>query len=216
MLKQSPVSIKMLNRLTKYLNYLKELPSRGQVNVSAATIAEDLDLNAVQVRKDLAQVSSRGRPKTGYVTKELIADIEHYLGYDNCTDSVLIGVGNLGKALLSYENFARYGLNIVAAFDQAPRLIGTKVGDREILDAAKLGNLCKRLQVRIGIITVPAPAAQDVCDVLIAGGIRAIWNFAPVNLKVPENVAVKNEDMAASLAILTKQLAESLDKYGSD
>ncbi len=213
---QTPVSMQLYNRLTRYLNYLKHLPAENHIHVSATVIAEALELNDVLVRKDLASVSSGGRPKTGYVLKKLITDIEHFLGYDNCCDAVLVGVGNLGRALLSYNNFANYGFNIVAAFDNDTALIGKEINRKRIMDAEEITGLCKRMNIRIGIITAPAMSAQGICDALVAGGIRAIWNFAPVNLRTPENVAIKNEDMAASLAILTRQLAKSLAKYGMD
>lgn len=214
MTKQHPFSVQLFNRLTRYLNYLRNMPAGGPQHISATAIAEGLALNDVQVRKDLAGVSSRGRPRIGYITKELIADIEHFLGHDICSNSALVGVGNLGRALLSYENFAKYGLHIVATFDNNPQLVGTHICGQEIYPLDKAGLLCKRLNIQIGIIAVPAPAAQEVCNTLTAGGIRAIWNFAPVNLITPENVVVKNEDMAASLAILTNQLSLSLTKYG--
>ncbi len=216
MKKQTPISLQLYNRLSGYLNYLKQLSKDAPDNISATAIARALELNQVLVRKDLAIVSDGGKPKVGYVALDLIADIEHFLGHDNCSDAVLVGVGNLGKALLCYGRFEDYGLNIVAAFDANPDLIGTEIGGKNIVDAKKTTNLCKRMSIRIGIIAVPDVHAQGVCDALIAGGIRAIWNFAPVNLKTPEKVVVKNEDMAASLAILTKRLAESLAHYGLD
>ncbi len=216
MKKQTSISLQLYNRLARYLNYLKQLTGNAPANISATAIARALDLNQVLVRKDLACISSGGRPKIGYVTLDLISDIEHFLGHDNCTDAVLIGVGNLGKALLCYGRFENYGLNIVIAFDKNPDLIGTEICGKSIVDSQKITNLSKRMNIRIGIITVPEAVAQEVCDALIEGGIRAIWNFAPVNLTTPENVVVKNEDMAASLAILTKRLAESLTQYGLD
>ncbi len=127
-----------------------------------------------------------------------------FLGYGNNSEAVLVGVGNLGRSLLTYRNFKEYGLNIIAAFDNDPALTGTEHGGIQILDVRKVSDLCARLNVHIGIITVPAEAAQDVCDGLVAGGIRAVWNFAPVNLKVPDAVSVRNEDMAASLAALMR------------
>jgi redox-sensing transcriptional repressor len=121
---------------------------------------------------------------------------------------VLVGVGNLGKAFLFYENFQNYGLKILAAFDSNPALAGTECNGIHIVNSSKISNLCKRLNATVGIITVSAHHAQEVCDQLIDGGIKAIWNFAPVNLKAPEDVIVKNEDMAASLVMITRQLAE--------
>jgi redox-sensing transcriptional repressor len=188
---------------------MKQLPGDGPDNISSSVISDALGIHEVQVRKDLAIVSDGGKPKIGYITKDLIADLEHFLGHDNYTDAVLAGVGNLGKALLSYENFKNYGLKIVAAFDAETPPAGTAFGEIKVLDADKITSVCKRLNIRIGIITVPAYCAQDVCDRLIAGGVRAIWNFAPINLKTPADIIIKNEDMAVSLAMLTRQLEDT-------
>jgi redox-sensing transcriptional repressor len=189
---------------------MKQLPEGSPDNISSTVISNALGTHDVQVRKDLAVVSDRGKPKIGYITKDLIADLEHFLGHDNYTDAVLVGAGNLGKAFLSYENFKQYGMKIVVAFDSAPELIGTTVDKVQVLDAGKITNICERLNIHIGIIAVPAYCAQDVCDQLIKGGVRAIWNFAPITLSVPKNIIVKNEDIAASLAVLTRQLADSI------
>ena len=195
-----------------YHRYLTEKLAQGEKTVSSTAIAEDLHLNAVQVRKDLAVISSvAGKPKLGFELSELIADIDRFLGYDNVTDAVLVGAGGLGSALVGYEGFKNYGLNIVAAFDTDPSLIGTSVGGVKVFDAKELSKLVRRLNVLIGIVAVPRGAAQQVADELVEGGVRAIWNFAPVHLTLPENIAVKNEDMAASLAILSKRLAEILN-----
>jgi redox-sensing transcriptional repressor len=201
--------MRMYQRLISYLRYLQSLPADA-VKVSSAIIGAELGVNDVQVRKDLAAVSSGGRPKIGYVTACLIADITRFLGYENNSEAVLVGVGNLGRSLLTYRNFKEYGLNIIAAFDNDPALVGHAHCGIQILDVRKTADLCRRLNVHIGIITVPAEAAQDVCDCLIEGGIRAVWNFAPVNLKVPEAVRVRNEDMAASLALLMRQAEEKI------
>ncbi len=204
----STMSIHLCHRLTSYLRYLKQLPKDAPDNISSTAIAEALGVGEVQVRKDLAIASSGGKPKIGYITEDLITDLEHFLGYDNSTNTVLVGAGHLGKAFLSYENFENYGLKIMVAFDDKPELIGTQYNGIQILDSAKITNICERLSIGIGIIAVPAAFAQSVCDKLLAGGVRAIWNFAPANLKVPEGIIVKTEDMAASLAVLTRQLAK--------
>jgi len=159
----------------------------------------------VQVRKDLAMVSDGGRPKIGYLRSALIDDIEQFLGYDNTTDAVLIGAGKLGQALCGYSGFDDYGLNILAAFDLAPFAEQTEEG-KPILHISKLESFCKSNKVLMGIITVPAKHAQEVCDQLIACGIKAIWNFAPTHLEVPQNILVQNENMATSLAVLSMHL----------
>lgn len=188
-----------LERLPLYLNYLRSLPKGGPSNISATAVAEALGLNDVQVRKDLALASGAGKPKVGYVTEKLIQDIEQFLGYDAADSAVIVGAGNLGRALLSYEGFSGCGLNIVAAFDTDESVVGRTLNGRQVLPAAKLSDLCRRLGIRTGIITVPAAEAQKVCDDMVSGGVRAIWNFAPVHLNKPEGVAIKNENMACTL-----------------
>lgn len=201
------ISKSTLVRLPTYLTYLRTIPDAQYV--SATGIAQALGQNPVQVRKDLACVSSSGRPKVGYVREELIREIERFLGFDDVSDAVLVGAGRLGRALLGYKGFTEYGLNILAAFDEKAGPDGTD-GDKPVLPMNRLAPFCKRLGVRIGIIAVPADAAQPVCDHLIEAGILAIWNFAPVKLSVPGDVLVQNENMASSLAILSTHLAQKL------
>lgn len=206
------VSKATIGRLPAYHRYLKEKMAAGERTVSSTAVAEDLHLNAVKVRKDLAVISSvAGKPKLGFAIADLIDGIDRILGYDNVTDAVIVGAGGLGSALVGYGGFKAYGLNIVAAFDNDPERIDTMLGGVKVFDSKDLVRLVRRLNVLIGIIAVPASAAQSVADELVEGGVRAIWNFAPVHLTLPANIAVKNEDMAASLAILSKRLAEILN-----
>ncbi len=198
----------VLKRLPRYLNYLRDKKKDAWDRISSTVIAADLNLNPVQVRKDLAYVSDSGKPRTGFAVDELIADMERFLGYGNTKDAVLVGAGHLGKTLLAYEGFAAYGLNILAAFDASPALVNTEVCGKPVFSIERLPEMTERLCAHIGIITVPAAAAQDVCDLLVAGGVQAIWNFAPAHLDVPADVIVQNEDIAASLALLSNRLAE--------
>ena len=207
---EKEISRATLKRLPTYLSYLKALPSEASANISATALAAGLHMGEVQVRKDLALVSDGGRPKIGYNREHLIADIENFLGYGNSNDAVLIGAGKLGRALLGYGGFAEYGLNIVAAFDANDTLIGTTNGGKPIMHLSRLGEVCQRYKIKIGIITVPAEYAQGVCDLLIENGILAIWNFAPKHLNVPDGILVQNENMAASLALLCKHLNERI------
>ncbi len=202
------VSKQTLSRLPAYLHFLRGLEGEERRYISATAVAQALGLNDVVVRKDLASVSSAGRPKVGYVRTELIGELEHFLGYDNTQDAILVGAGKLGKALLSYDVFPEYGLNIVAAFDTDPQVYGSEEGGKKILPMEKLPGLCRRMRVRIGILTVPGAYAQQVCDVLIDSGVLAVWNFANVHLSVPDGVLVQNENMAVSLAILSNHLKE--------
>lgn len=204
-MEKKEISKAVLKRLPGYLTYLRSLPEGSAPYISATALAAALGMGEVQVRKDLAMVSDGGRPKIGYQRESLIEDIEQFLGYDNATDAVLIGAGKLGQALLGYKGFAEYGLNILAAFDVAPAVDQTENG-KPILPMDKLESFCKSNKVRMGIITVPASCAQEVCNRLIAAGIKAIWNFAPTHLEVSENILVQNENMATSLAVLSMHL----------
>jgi redox-sensing transcriptional repressor len=203
------VSSQTLQRLPRYLTYLKSLPPNASANISATGIADALGMNDVQVRKDLALVSGNGRPRIGYVLRELIGDIETFMGCGEADTAVIAGAGFLGRALLTYSGFADYGLDIVAAFDTEPTIVGTDIGGKEVLHVSKMAALCRRMNIRIGIITVPAAQAQAVCDELVSGGVLAVWNFAPVHLNVPVGVLVKHENMAGSLAMLSQHLKET-------
>jgi redox-sensing transcriptional repressor len=193
-----------------YLNYLKALPIGKSAHISATIIADGLGLNDVQVRKDLAMVGLGGRPKVGYAVKDLISDIEHCLGYDNTDSVVLIGLGNVGRALLTYDGFSKYGLDIVAVFDADDSLADTTIYGKQVLPVNKLQAICTRMKVKIGIITPDAKEAQDLCDILVKSGVIAIWNFTSVRLCVPEGVLVKNENMESSLAVLSNHLVEKV------
>ena len=198
-----------LTRLPIYYRYLINLQQQGEKNISSAKISADMNLSAVQVRKDLACVSSiAGKPKTGFDVDELIKDIALFLGYDNTTDAIIVGVGQLGRTLLSYAGFENYGLNIVAGFDSDEKIVNSRVNGKLIMPMEKLKNFVRRVNVHIGIITVPHQSAQEVCNELIDAGIKAIWNFAPTHIHVPVGVVLKDEDMASSLAILSSQLKD--------
>ncbi len=206
MTERKEVSRSVLKRLPVYLAYLKSMPEDAPAHISATALAGALGMGEVQVRKDLALVSDGGRPKIGYLRERLIDDIQQFLGYDNTTDAVLVGAGRLGCALLGYGGFAEYGLNILAGFDADPAKLGTDESGKPILPVEKLQSFCRSRKVLMGIITVPAAQAQAVCDQLIAVGIKAIWNFAPAHLDVPENILVQTQNMATSLAVLSMHL----------
>ncbi len=210
------ISTQTIGRLPTYLSYLKSLDHSRVISISAPAIARALALNEVQVRKDLAAAGVRGgRPKTGFILEELIDDLVHFLGCDNVSEAVLAGVGNLGRTLLSYEGFERSGMKIVAGFDVDPHIIGQTVADKMVYPMDKLESMCRWMGVQIGIIAVPAPCAQEACDRLVQAGMLAIWNFAPVHLTAPDDVLIQNENMAVSMAILSKRLSEKLEREQS-
>lgn len=198
------VSKTLLSRLPMYLSHLKSLPE-NTANISATALAKALGLGDVLVHKDLAKVSSGGRRKTGYLRENLIRDIEDYLDINSTTATVIVGAGKLGRALLDYSGFENSGLELLAAFDIQPEAQKTQ-GGKPVYPMEKLESFCRDNAVRIGIITVPAEHAQTICDRLVGCGIRGIWNFAPVQLEVPEGVTVQSENLAVSLTALRMQL----------
>lgn len=207
---ENRISRKVLQRLPMYLNLLREKRSAGSENTASSAIAAELGLTEIQVRKDLAAVSKSGRPRVGYAVNELVRDIEKALGYDNVHDAVLVGAGRLGRALMEYPGFLDCGVNIVAGFDSDEAACGQEDGGKPVYPMEKLLDLCRRLRIHMGIITTPAESAQEICDRLVAAGVIAIWNFAPVHLKAPDYVLVKSENMAASLAVLSNHLVEKI------
>lgn len=201
------ISQAALARIPRYLLYLHKKRDQGERYVSSTEISQDLNRNPVQVRKDLALISKvSGKPKLGFDVGELIDAIEGFLGYRRQSEAVIAGVGQLGKTLLSYPGFSDYGLKITAGFDLNPKLAGTTHNGKPIYDIADLSDYVKQHKTVFGVITVPAAAAQTVADLMTGAGIRAIWNFAPVHLSLPDGVALKNENMAASLAMLSLRL----------
>ncbi len=197
-----------LRRLPDYHHYLVELAAKGVTQVSCSVIGRDLNCIPVQVRKDLQYTGITGKPKTGYSVQELIETIEAFLGWNNVNEAFLVGAGNLGTALLGHERFTKFGLRIVAAFDANPAKVGERIHDRVVLPMEKMADLARRMSIHLGIITCPAEVAQEVADEMVRAGIQAIWNFAPVRLKVPELVFVHNEDLYSSLASLSWKLAK--------
>lgn len=186
----------VFKRLPIYLQFLRGLPEET-VNISAAAIARDIGYGDVQVRKDLALVSGEGKPKTGYEKTRLIKSLEDYLGYSSAKKAVIIGAGKLGLALMDYKGFNEWGLEISAAFDNDEARVNPS---NNIFGMESLSGYCEENGIKIGIIAVPAQAAQEVCDRLCEASVKAIWSFAPVSLKVPDGVTVQYENMAASVA----------------
>ena len=211
-MERKEISKAVLKRLPGYLAYLMSLPEGTATYISATALANALGMGEVQVRKDLAMVSDGGRPKIGYLRERLMEDISQFLGYDNTTDAILVGAGKLGQALMGYSGFEEYGLNILAGFDAKPVAEQTEEG-KPILPMEKMESFCAANKVLMGIITVPAEHAQTVCDQMIKSGIKAIWNFAPVHLEVPQGILVQTQNMATSLAVLSVHLqAQIKDK----
>ena len=206
-------SMNQLERYPVYLKYFKELQEKGEETISSPRIAAKLGYSEEQVRKDLQNVSLEpGRPKKGRSVRQLVNDIESFLGYRDSTSAVLIGVGHMGGALMNFPAFREMGLEILAGFDSNPEKIGHKVGEKEVYPISRLGDLIPRLNAHIAIICVPASQAQQVADEAIKAGAKALWNFAPTHLDVPVNIVVENVNLASSLAVLSHKLNIALAK----
>ncbi|MGL6195962.1 MAG: redox-sensing transcriptional repressor Rex [Thermoguttaceae bacterium] len=195
-----------IQRLPVYLRFLKELRDKGEMSVSCTQIADEFGQLSVQVRKDLSITGIIGRPKVGYKIAELIESIEEFLGWNRRTVACLVGAGSLGSAILGYSGFSQLGLDIVCAFDADKSKIGKKIHERPVYDFSKLADFAEEFKFEMGIITCPAPAAQDVANALVASGVRAIWNYTPVRLELPDNVICEDVKLSASLAVLSSRM----------
>ena len=200
-----------VRRLPTYLHKLMEMRKSGQDIVATPELARYMRCSEIAVRKDLAFTGAVGQPGVGYKIKDVIDAIRSCLNWDRPHEAVLAGAGSLGTALMGYDGFDEYGLNIIAAFDADPAKIGGTVRGRQIFDVRRLPELCAKLQVPLGIICVPARAAQEVADLMVRGGVKAIWSFANVQLTVPDEVAVQREVIAGGLAELSVKLRRSGD-----
>ena len=201
-----------LSRLPLYYSHIRKMQQQGDKYVSAAAVAQSLNLNPVLVPKDLSGVSSvEGKPRAGFEIDTLLHDLSEFLGYNKVDEAILVGVGSLGRLILTNTEFSSMGLDIAVGFDKDPDLVGLQIGSKYILPMEKMESYIKRTGVKIGIITVPADQAQSVCDQMVECGILAIWNFAFTLLNVPKGILVKNENLPSSLAVLSQQLANKLN-----
>ncbi len=203
-MKTTDVSRAALGRIPVYLKFLESLPQDVET-VSATTIAKALGFGEVQVRKDLGAICGSGKPRIGYTVSNLKESLESLIDSRN-GKTVIVGAGKLGRALLDYGGFSDYGLDILAAFDTDASQ--NNASGKPILPIDGLHDFCKENNVSIGVITVPAKAAQEVCDKLCQSGIKAIMSFAPCKLTAPEGVAIQYENMALSLAHLKTQIKQ--------
>lgn len=195
-----------LERLPLYYRCLCMAKERERQTISSEEIGREVGVNVVQVRKDLAYFGEFGRPGVGYNVETLMRELERLLGLENPTEAVLVGAGRLGTAVAMYPGFGRYSLRIVALFDSDPKKIGTKVGNAQIYALEVLPDIVKARGIELGIIAVPAQYAQEAAEQLVANGVKAIWNFAPTMLKLPDHIVVRNEDLAIGLATLCHHL----------
>lgn len=202
-MKPMKIPEKTVTRLSIYLRCLEELEADGVASVSSRQLAERFGLNSAQVRKDLAYFGQFGVRGLGYYIAELKHNLERILGLKQDWEVALVGVGNLGSALIAYRGFQARGFKIGLAFDADPAKMGQVVGDVQITEIAKLVQTVRRKKVKIAVLAVPAAAAQSVADLLVEAGVTAILNFAPAQLTVPDGVKVQNVDLSVLLKTLS-------------
>jgi redox-sensing transcriptional repressor len=196
------LSAPSIRRMPSYLTIIRQAKNEGIQYISGTVIAQELNVEPIQVRKDLSITGIVGKPKKGYPVEELIASIESFLGWNTVRDAILVGSGNLGSALLGYGDFRLHGLNVVAAFDSDPKRVGASIHGVAVHDVAEIAQKLKSMKVHLAILTVPSRAAQSTADLLVDCGIEAIWNFTNTKLKVPDRVMVQREDLSSGYALL--------------
>ncbi|RKX69260.1 MAG: redox-sensing transcriptional repressor Rex [Spirochaetes bacterium] len=201
--KRLSASIPTIRRLPSYLQVVKRYKSEGFTVISGTVIAEELELEAIQVRKDLAVTGIVGKPRVGYPVVKLISAIEKFLNWDRGCRAIVVGAGNLGSALMGYQELKDHGLTLVAAFDMSIDRIGPRDNAPTVYPMNEMPEIVTKKEARLAIITVPAKVAQEVCDNLVAAGIKRIWNFTNVRLRVPDGVLVMQEDLSSGYAVLT-------------
>ena len=195
-----------VRRLSLYLRQLEAFERKDRRTISSKQLGESLGLTDAQVRKDLAYFGQFGHPGIGYRVEDLIAQVRKILGTDKTWNVLLVGAGNLGRALMAYKGFEKKGFRLSAVFDADPSKIGKKQGPFPIQALSELSATIGAKNIRLGIIAVPADHAQDVADQLVAAGLRGILNFAPVSISVPGDVALTAVDLAVQLEQLSFQV----------
>ena len=195
-----------LRRLPWYLSNIKLMKEKGEQYVSSTQISKEINIDASQIAKDLSYVNISGRTRVGYNVDALIEVLESFLGFTNMHKAFLFGVGSLGAALLRDSGLHHFGLEIVAAFDVNPELVGKDLNGIPIFHSDDFEAKMKEYDVNIGVLTVPINIAQEITDKMVDGGIKAVWNFTPFRIRVPENIVVQNTSLYAHLAVMFNRL----------
>ena len=195
-----------LRRLPWYLSNIKLMKEKGEQYVSSTQISKEINIDASQIAKDLSYVNISGRTRVGYNIDALIEVLESFLGFTNMHKAFLFGVGSLGAALLRDSGLHHFGLEIVAAFDVNPELVGKDLNGIPIFHSDDFEAKMKEYDVNIGVLTVPINIAQEITDKMVDGGIKAVWSFTPFRIRVPENIVVQNTSLYAHLAVMFNRL----------
>lgn len=209
----------VLERLMRYNRFLVELTAKKPVaTITSAEIAKALDIDPTQVRKDFAAIGLQGMGRVGFDVCEVCRAIRTVLGFDRRYDAVVVGAGHMGGALLAYAGFSRWGLHIVAAFDNDKRKVGGTIAGCVVKPMKELKPFIRRNKVRLAILTTPVEVSQELTDRLVTAGIKAIWNFTPTRLSVPPGVLVRNEHISIGLSQITYHLkcSEAEDGVAED
>ena len=201
-----------LRRLPWYLSCAKLMRDKGEKFVSSTQISKQINIDSSQIAKDLSYVDISGRTRVGYEVDLLISVLEDFLGFTNLHRAYLFGVGSLGGALLRDSGLSHFGLKIVGAFDVNPDLVGTEINGIPIYHTDELQLRMQKDKVNIGVLTVPIAISQQVTDKMVEGGIKAVWNFTPFRIRVPEGIVVQNTSLYAHLAVMFNRLNENMKK----
>lgn len=204
-----PIPEPTVRRIPWYLSYISHLNAAGVEYVSSTAIAKEINVEPAQIAKDLSYLNIKGKTRIGYEVESLELRLRDFLGFNRRHTALLVGVGSLGSALIADSGLQRYGLDIVAGFDNNPKVIGGSISGVHIYDIARLATLRESLKAEIGVVTVPADQAQSVADRLIEAGIKALWNFTPIRLRPHEGVVIQNTSIYADLAVMYNSLDQS-------
>ncbi len=209
MSKSTVISMAVVRRLPRYLRYLSELLENGVDRISSKELSERMNLTASQIRQDFNCFGDFGQQGYGYNVKELYHEIARIVGLNKTYNTVIVGAGNIGQAIANYSSFGKLGFNLVSIFDVNPKLIGLKFRDIDIKDVDDLSDYLDKNKIDIGIICVPKAQAQRIADIFQDKGIKAIWNFAPIDLKTKDNIIMENVHLSDSLLTLSYRLNET-------
>ncbi|MDL2224868.1 redox-sensing transcriptional repressor Rex [Eubacteriales bacterium OttesenSCG-928-M02] len=208
---QKYVSEAVIRRLPRYYRKLCELDAQGIERISSLELSREMELNASQIRRDFNCFGGFGQQGYGYQVKKLKQELWKILGLDKSYNAVIVGAGNIGRALINYTGFAEEGFHIKAIFDINPEIIGKQVEGNTVLSIFDFNEYVQEHAINMGIICTPAEVAQDVCDMFVENGIHAVWNFAPSELKGPEEMTIENMHLSDSLYILAYRMNEACE-----
>lgn len=195
-----------IRRLPSYLVVVQQAEAEGLESISGTVIAQELELEPIQVRKDLAITGIIGKPRIGYPVKDLITAINRYLHWNQTRNAAIVGAGHLGQAIMGNKEFIKHGLCVAAAFDTDPTKVGTRILGIDVFSVDRLKDKTGSMGLEMAVLTVPPGNAQDVAETIIRAGITAIWNFTNVKLKVPRDVQVQQEDLSSGYAVLSVKM----------